>query len=201
MGKGSGERFSVKAGGDTYEMVDSLGMQQCQWIGKSVMDGVELQKFNAEALHDVMRSKASIAIAICCMKQNETRSQHAKLPWSEIVSRAADVNAELSPDEVLAFEVPFYRLLTPASVAMMLPGKVLGKMYEEMASDVLPLDLHSQTGSSAASSPSVMETSPSSVAFSPSGVQPSLSPISGAVSSERPSTEPSLAGSVSSSPG
>lgn len=196
MGKGSGERFSVKVGGDTYEMVDSLGMQQCQWIGKSVMDGVELQNFNAEALHDVMRSKASIAIAICCMKQNETRSQHAKLPWSEIVSRAADVNAELSPDEVLAFQVPFYRLLTPASVAMMLPGKVLGKMYEEMAGDVLPLDLHSQTGSSAASSPSPTAISPSSAPSSATGGRPSPSPISGVASSDGPLIMPSLAGAV-----
>lgn len=173
-------------GGISYRLVKQLGFRQCRWLGDSVLKGVELHKFKPAVLHDVVRLQGPLAMAICCLRDGETRNHHAKLPWSEIEARAEEFAAELSPDEVLAFEIPFYRLLTPAAVAIILEGRVMQVMYSEMdeSHQPPPSPAPGPTGSSGVSSPSAEATSPRSASSSANGDLLRPSRISDAVSSE-----------------
>lgn len=193
--------FKQTVGGACYAIVDSLSFQQCQWLGKSVFSGVDLDSFNAAVLHDVVRLDGHLAMAICCLRDGESKSQHARLSWEKIQERANDLKAELSPGEVLAFEVPFYMLLDPASVAVILSGKKVMALFQK---HVLEDDRERQSpapgadGSSGALSLSAEEMSPKSASSLPNGDQPTQSPISGVASNGNGSIAPSLAGSASS---
>lgn len=198
MSEQTGTDPSYVIAGVNYSLVPALGYQQCQWLGEHVLNGIDLQRLDPAILHDVIRTKGPLAMAICLLADGVTRAQHATLSWDAITARAREFAAELSPEEVLSFSVPFFLRLQPASVAVMIPGNTLKTLWDEANG---PSPAPSATGSSTASSPSVEETLHELLTSSPSGDRPSPSPISGDASSERPSIEPSLAGSVSSFPG
>ncbi len=172
-----------------YSIAKSLGYQQCQWLAAHVLTGADLLSLDAASLHDVICTKGPLVMAICLIEDGATRSQHNALSWETITARARQFAAELSPEEVIAFEVPFFLLLSPASIAVMTPGQMMQQLWHETST---PSPVPSGNGSSTVSSPSVEETSHELLTSSPNGDRPSPSPISVAASSAPPSTEPSL---------
>lgn len=184
-------------GGVVYRL-EPLSWQQNKWLGEHIFAGIDMQRLDYGTIHDLLREKGPLLMAICLIEDGQSRSQHSKLPWATVSQRAADFAAELTGEEVMLFGPRFFRYCRPGAMAMHVPGTVFRKMLEdEAARSAAP----GENGSSGASSPSVTETLPSSGPSSPTGDQPSPSPISGDASSDRPSTTPSSAGVASSCPG
>ena len=189
---------TYQIGEGTYRMPKGLSWQQNKWLGEHVFQGIDLQRLDYGTVHDLLREKGPLLMAICLVDVAHTRAEHSRLSWATLSSRADTFASELSGEEVALFGPHFFQSCQPGSMAMLMPGRQIQALVDTVSS---PSSVPGVDGLNGASSPSVTETLPSSTAFSPNGDQPSLSPISGAVSSERPSTEPSLAGSVSSSHG
>lgn len=185
-------------GDGSYRMPDGLSWQQNKWLGEHIFQGIDLQRLDYGTIHDLLREKGPLLMAICLVEDGKTRAEHSRLPWQTISQRAEQFAAELSGGEVAAFGPHFFQSCQPASMVMLMPGREVQAEFEALAKR---LGAAGSNGSSTASSPSATETSPSSGPSLPSGDQPSLIPISSVVSSDRPSTEASLAGSASSCPG
>ena len=191
-------KTEYQIGGCAYLLTEQLSYQQGKWLGQYVLNGIDLHRLDYATLHDVIRDKGPLAMAICLIDVGMTRTEHSRLSWQAISLRAELFAAELSMEEVLQFAGPFFRLCRPASMAMLMPGRVLLELMAELPA---PSPAPGETGSSGASSRSVEETLHDLLSSSPNGDRPSPSPISGDASSERSSTAPSLAGSASSFPG
>lgn len=187
-----------RIGGTSYCMPEGLSWQQNKWLGEQIFTGIDLQQLDYGTIHDLLREKGPLLMAICLVEEGQTRAQHSRLPWSTISQRAEHFAAELSGQEVAVFGPHFFQSCQPASMVMLMPGR---QMQAEFAALAKRLAADGSTGSSTVSSPSATATSPSSAPSSPSGDQPSQSPISSDASSDRLSTGPSLGGAASSSPG
>ncbi len=185
-------------GGVNYRMPDGLSWQQNKWLGEHIFQGVDLNRLDYGTIHDLLRDKGPLLMAICLVEDGKTRAEHSRLPWSTISQRADMFAAELSGGEVAAFGPHFFLSCQPDSMVMLMPGRQMQAEFEALAKR---LQSAGTNGSSTASSPSVTAISPSSAPSLLSGDQLNLSPISSAASSDRPSTEPSLAGAASKCPG
>lgn len=185
-------------GDGSYLMPDGLSWQQNKWLGEHIFNGIDLNQLDYGTIHDLLRDKGPLLMAICLLEAGQTRAQHSRLPWQTISQRAEQFAAELSGGEVAAFGPHFFQSCQPASMVMLMPGRQMQAEFEALAKR---LRAAGSDGSSTASSHSATETSPSSASSLPNGDQPSLSPISSGVSSDRSSTEPSLVGAASSCPG
>ena len=201
MAEQDGKPISAQAytiGGVDYHMPEGLSWQQNKWLGEHIFKDVDLNRLDYGAIHDLLREKGPLLMAICLVEDGQTRAEHSRLPWQTISQRAEQFAAELDGGEVAAFGPHFFQSCQPASMVMLMPGRQMQAEFEALAKR---LQSAGTSGSSTASSPSATETSPSSAASLPTGGQPSPSPISSGASSDRPSTEPSLAGVGSSCPG
>lgn len=189
------QQFEI--GGIGYRL-EPLSWQQNKWLGQYIFDGIDMQRLDYGTIHDLLREKGPLLMAICLIEQGQSRAEHSKLPWATVSRRADNFAAELTGEEVALFGPRFFRYCRPGSMAMLVPGTVFRKMLEdEAARSAAP----GANGLSAVSSPSATEILPSSGPSSSNGDQPSLSPISGDASSDRSSTTPSSAGVASSCPG
>lgn len=187
-----------RIGEGTYRMPKGLSWQQNKWLGEHVFQEIDLQRLDYGTVHDLLREKGPLLMAICLVDVKQTRAEHSRLTWESISLRADLFASELSGEEVALFGPHFFQSCQPGSMAMLMPGRQIQALVETVPP---PSSAPGVDGSSAVSSPSVTETSPSSTASLPSGDQPSLIPISNGVSSDKSSTAPSLVGSASSCPG
>ncbi len=185
-------------GGVCYQMPEGLSWQQNKWLGDHIFKDVDLNRLDYGTIHDLLRDKGPLLMAICLVEDGKTRAKHSRLSWQTISQRADMFAAELSGGEVAAFGPHFFQSCQPASMVMLMPGRQMQAEFEALAKR---LAAAGSNGSSIVSSLSATETSPSSAPSLLSGAQPSLIPISSAASSDRPSTEPSLAGAASNCPG
>ncbi len=189
---------TYRIGGTRYLMPDGLSWQQNKWLGEQIFTGIDLQQLDYGTIHDLLREKGPLLMAICLVEEGQTRAQHSRLPWATINQRAEQFAAELSGQEVAVFGPHFFQSCQPASMVMLMPGR---QMQAEFAALAKRLAAAGSSGSSTVSSPSATATSPSSAPSSPSGDPPSPSPISSDASSDKSSTGPSWGGAASSSPG
>ncbi|MBS0150453.1 MAG: hypothetical protein JSR31_05885 [Nitrospira sp.] len=185
-------------GGSGYVMPDGLSWQQNKWLGEHVFQEIDLQRLDYGTVHDLLREKGPLLMAICLVETGKTRAEHSRMTWAAISERADLFAAELSGEEVALFGPHFFQSCQPGSMAMLMPGRQIQALVEAVPP---PSSAPGADGSSGASSRSATETSPSSDASLPSGGLLTPSPISNAASSDRSSTAPSLGGSASSSPG
>ena len=185
-------------GDGSYRMPDGLSWQQNKWLGEHIFKGIDLNQLDYGTIHDLLRDKGPLMMAICLVDVGMTRAEHSRLSWQTISQRAEQFAAELSGQEVALFGPHFFQSCQPASMVMLMPGRQMQAEFEALAKR---LAAGGSNGSSTVSSPSATETSPSSPPSLPSGDQPSLIPISNGASSDRSSTAPSLVGAASSSPG
>lgn len=192
-----GERVYI-IGGQTYRMPEGLSWQQNKWLGEHIFKEIDLHRLDYGTIHDLLREKGPLLMAICLVDVGQTRTEHSRLSWAAISRRADEFAAELSGQEVALFGPHFFQFCQPASMVMLMPGRQMQAEFEALAAR---LRATGDSGSSTVSSPSVTETSPSSAASSPSGDRLNPSPISSGASSDGSSTAPSSAGAASSSPG
>lgn len=179
-------------GGVTYRLVEKLGYQQCRWLGQTVLKGIDLHRLTYAIAHDVVREQGPLVMAICLVPLGSTRHAHARLTLEEIHARAELFAAEMDPEAVMAFTIPFFQLLGPASVFLLTPGTVIQGLYlaESNSPPAVASPAPGPSGSSAVLSSSVEETLPKSSGSSPTGDRPTLIPIFGGASNGRPLTSP-----------
>lgn len=193
-----GSEREYRIGDGSYRMPNGLSWQQNKWLGEHIFKGIDLNQLDYGTIHDLLREKGPLMMAICLVDVGMTRAQHSALSWQTISQRAEQFAAELSGGEVAAFGPHFFQSCQPASMVMLMPGRQVQAEFEALAQR---LSVAGSNGSSIVSSPSVTETSPSSAPSLPNGDQPSRSPISSDASSDRSSTAPSLVGAASNCPG
>ena len=187
-----------RIGDGSYRMPEGLSWQQNKWLGEHIFKGIDLNQLDYGTIHDLLRDKGPLMMAICLVDVGMTRAQHSTLSWQTISQRAEQFAAELSGGEVAAFGPHFFQSCQPASMVMLMPGRQVQAEFEALAKR---LAAGGSNGSSTASLHSATATSPSSGPSLPNGDRLSPSPISGDASSDRSSTAPSLAGAGSSCPG
>lgn len=187
---------TYQIGGKRYRL-EPLSWQQNKWLGEHIFKGLDMQTLNYAVIHDLLREKGPLFMAICLLAEGQTRLQHAKQPFAAIQSLAQEIAGELTGGEVALFGPHFFRSNQPDQMAMLVDGKTLQKHFEDLARSLAP----GETGSNAASSPSVTETSPELPASSPSGDPLIQIRTSSDALSDAPSISPSLVGSASRSPG
>lgn len=185
-------------GGNEYRL-EPLSWQQHKWLADHIFAGIDMHRLDYPTIHDLLREKGPLFMAICLIGVGLTRAEHSRQPWPTITKHADQFAAEVTGAEVAAFGMDFFRscLGSPGTMAMLNTGKAMQEVFEELRLSHAP----GATGSSEASSVSAGETSPSSPPFLANGGQPNQTPISGDVSSVKPSIAPSLAGAGSSSHG
>lgn len=181
-----------------YRMPKSLSWQQNKWLGDHIFNGVDLNQLDYGTIHDLLREKGPLMMAICLVEEGKTRTEHSMLDFLEISGRAICFAADLSGEEVALFGPHFFQSCQPASMVMLMPGRQMQAEFEALAKQ---FRASGGTGSSTVSSHSATETSPSSAPSVPNGGLPSPSRISGDASSDKSSTAPSLVGAASSFPG
>lgn len=174
-----------------YRMPDGLSWQQNKWLGEHIFKGIDLNQIDYGTIHDLLREKGPLLMAICLVEDGKTRVEHSKLPWATISQRAEQFAAELSGQEVALFGPHFFQSCQPASMVMLMPGRQMQAEFEALAKRVAAAG---SNGSSTASLPSATETSLSSQESLSNGDRLILIPISSDALSDRPLTEPSSAG-------
>lgn len=182
-------------GGKTYRL-EPLSWQQNKWLGEHIFTGLDMQALDYAAVHDLLREKGPLMMAICLLPEGQSRKDQAKQPFSVIHALAEEFAGELTGGEVGLFGPHFFRCCRPDQMAMLVPGKVLQAEFVKLAQSPAP----GASGSSAASSPLPTEMLPGSSPSSPDGDQLIQIHSSSAASSEPASIAPSLAGSASSCP-
>lgn len=190
---------TYQIGGGEYRL-EPLSWQQNKWLADHIFKDIDMQRLDYATMHDLLREKGPLFMAICLIDAGHTRGFHSRLSFKVIQERAELFAGELTGGEVALFGPHFFRFCRPDQMAMLIPGKVLQAEFQKLAeaaqSEALPSPALGANGSSGASLRSVEETLHEFLSSSPSGGQPSPSPISGDVSSATPSTAPSLAGSA-----
>jgi hypothetical protein len=183
-------------GGVTYRL-GLLSWQQNKWLGEHIFNGLDMQALDYGAVHDLLREKGPLFMAICLLPEGQDRKAHSSQPFSVIQARAQAFAGELTGGEVALFGPHFFQANPPSQMAMLVSGKTLQRQFEQLAQSLAP----GANGSSAASSPSPVATSPSSELSAPSSDR--LIPIhsSSDVLSISPPSAASLDSAALSSPG
>lgn len=184
--------YEYTIGGVSYRLLP-LSWQQNKWLADYIFKDIDMHRLQYGVVHDLLRDKGALFMAICLVDVGMSRSEHSRLAWKDIAGRAETFAAELTGEEVARFGPHFFSLClgSPMQMAMLMPGKVMQLEMERAAEQGPPSAAPGATGSSAASSASAEATSPSSPSSLPIGDQATVSPISSDASSGRPSTEPS----------
>ena len=178
---------TYQIGGVTYRL-EPLSWQQNKWLGEHIFKGVDMVALDYGVIHDLLREKGPLFMAICLLPEGTDRAAHSRQPWRAIEERAQAFAGELTGGEVALFGPHFFTCNRPDQMAMLLEGKVLQRTFEGLAQSLAP----GASGLSAASMPSPMATSPSGPPSSPDSDQPTPSPRSGDVSSGAGLISPSL---------
>lgn len=190
---------NYQIGGSEYRL-EPLSWQQNKWLADHIFKDIDMQRLDYAAVHDLLRERGPLFMAISLIDAAHTRAEHSRLSFKSIQDRAEVFAGELTGGEVALFGPHFFRYCRPDQMAMLIPGKVLQAEFQKLAeaaqAEAAPSHAPGGSGSSGASSRSVEETLHEFLSSSPNGGPPSPSPISGAASSETSSTAPSLAGSV-----
>lgn len=179
--------ITYQIGGVTYRL-EPLSWQQTKWLGEHIFNGVDMQALEYSVIHDLLREKGPLFMAICLLPAGTDRKTHSMQPFRAIEARALEFAGELSGGEVALFGPHFFRSSRPDHLAMLVEGKVFQRKVDELLQSRAP----GASGSSAASSPSPMAISPSSDPSSPSSGLVIPSPISSDGSSGDSATSPSL---------
>ena len=187
---------TYQIGGVRYRL-EPLSWQQNKWLGEHLFGAIDMQALDYAVIHDLLREKGPLLMAICLLADGEDRRTHSMKPFSAIQERAQAFAGDLTGGEVALFGPHFFRSNTPAQMAMLISGKVLQRQLERLAQSPAPGD----SGLSSVSSPLPMATLPSSEPSLPSGDQPTLSRSCSVASSDAPWTVPSSDGSACSCPG
>lgn len=184
-------------GGVTYRM-EPLSWQQNKWLGEHIFHGLDLQILDYAVVHDLLREKGPLFMAICLLAEGQTRKEQAKQPFSAIVGLAQDFAGELTGGEVALFGPHFFSFNPPSQLAMLVSGRVLVQQFTRTDA---PSPAPGTNGLPEASSHSATEMSPESGPSSPSGDPLIQIHSSSAVSSDAPSILPSSDGLALSSHG
>lgn len=190
--------------GDGRYRLEPLSWQQNKWLAEHIFRDIDMQRLDYATVHDLLREKAPLFMAICLIDIGMSRSEHSRLSWKSISERAEMFAAELTGEEVVRFGPHFFYVCraSMAQTAMLLPGRIMQQQMEAAAAEMATQPpAPGAAGSNTVSSPSAEEMSPRSQPSSPSGGQPTASPTSSDVSNGIPSIEPSSVGSGSNSHG
>lgn len=190
----SGRTYRI--GGVEYRL-EPLSWQQNKWLGESIFNGLDMQALNYAVVHDLLREKGPLFMAICLIPEGQDRTAHSRQPFTVIQDRAQAFAGELTGGEVALFGPHFFYANRPDQMAMLVPGRVLQAHLEAAGSGPAP----GANGSSRASSPSPVAMSLSSEPSAPSSAP--LIPIrsSNDALSTSPPSAASLASAGSSCPG
>lgn len=163
---------TYQIGGVRYRL-EPLSWQQNKWLGEHIFGGIDMQALDYGAVHDLLRDKGPLFMAICLVAEGEDRKQHSSQPFTAIQARAQAFAGELTGGEVAQFGPHFFRSNPPSQMAMLVSGRVLQRQLDQLAQSLAP----GANGSSAVSSPSPAATSPSSEPSAPSSGPRSPIPI------------------------
>lgn len=150
-------------GGVTYRL-EPLSWQQNKWLGEHIFNGLDMQALDYGAVHDLLREKGPLFMAICLLPEGQDRKAHSSQPFSVIQARGQAFAGELTGGEVALFGPHFFRANPPSQMAMLVSGTVLQRQLDQLAQSRAP----GVSGSNAASLPSPAATSPSSESSAPS---------------------------------
>ncbi len=182
--------------------LEPLSWQQQQWLGESVFKDADIAAIDYGAIHDMGRTRGPLFMAICLLREGQTRKEKSLQPWREILALAEEFRGELSGMEVASFCTHFFFCCQPGQMAMLVPGRAMQQLFVEAATKTADaLAAPGGTGSSTASSPLPAAISASSVVFDPSGARLNQSPICDDALSMSPPSVPSLVSVESGSPG
>lgn len=193
---GSKMETTYQIGGVRYRL-EPLSWQQNKWLGEHLFGAIDMQALDYGVIHDLLREKGPLLMAICLLADGEDRRAHSMKPFSAIQERAQAFAGELTGGEVALFGPHFFRSNPPAQMAMLISGKVLQRQLEQLARSLAP----GESGSMPVSSPLPMATLPSFEPSLPSGDQPTRSRSCSVGLNDVPLTAPSSDGSACSCPG
>lgn len=148
---------TYQIGGVTYRL-EPLSWQQNKWLGDHIFNGLDVQALDYGVVHDLLREKGPLFMAICVIPEGQDRKAHSCQPFSVIQARAQAFAGELTGGEVALFGPHFFQANPPSQMAMLVSGTVLQRQLDQLVQSLAP----GANGSSAASSPSPAATSPSS---------------------------------------
>lgn len=155
--------------------LEPLSWQQQQWLGEYVFKDTDVAAIDYGAIHDFGRKLGPLFMAICLIREGQTRKEKSLQPWREILALAEEFRGELSGMEVASFCTHFFFFCQPGHMAMLVPGRAMQRLFVEAATrQAEALAVPGGNGSSTVLSPSVTETSPSSGSSDPSGGLTSL---------------------------
>ena len=181
-----------RIGQATYHL-EPLSWQQVKWLSDHIFQDLEMSQLDYAHVHDVLREKGPLLMAICLIEDGWSRGAHSRIPFADILKRAELFAGELTGGEVALFGVHFFRSCRPDQVGLLMPGRVLReearKLVASPAEPALPpSESPGPSGSSGVSSPSAEAMSPSLTSSSASGALLNPSPISVGASNGKPST-------------
>lgn len=177
---------TYQVAGVTYRL-EPLSWQQNKWLGEHIFNGIDMAALDYSVIHDVLREKGPLFMAICLLAEGQSRAQQAQQPFAAIQTLARSFAGELTGGEVGLFGPHFFRFCRPDQLAMLVPGRVLQAAFATLA----PSDANGVSGSSTVSSSSPTAISPSSTPSSPDGDPLSLNRSFSEASSAAPLTAPS----------
>lgn len=175
-------------GGVTYRL-EHLSWQQTKWLGEHIFCGVDMTALEYSVIHDLLREKGPLFMAICLLPEGTDRKTHSMQPFRAIEARAQAFAGELSGGEVALFGPHFFRCSRPDQMAMLVEGRVFQRQVDALLQSRAP----GANGSSGVSSSSPTAISPSAASSWPSLDPSSQSPRSSVESSDDSVTSPSLA--------
>ena len=187
---------TYRIGGVTYRL-EPQSWQQNKWLGEHIFTDLDMMALDYAAVHDLLREKGPLLMAITLLAEGQTRQAHAEQPFSAIQALARTFAGELTGGEVALFGPHFFRFCQPDQMALLIRGRTFQNHIDALAQSLAP----GGNGSSTVSSPSPAAISPSSAPSSPSSDPLIQIHSSSDASNAGTSTAPSLAGSASSCPG
>lgn len=153
--------------GEALYRLEPLSWMQNKWLGEHIFRDIDLAALDYGTIHDLLRDRGPLFMAICLIPHETTRADHSRLPWEALQKRAEDFAVTLTGEEVARFGPRFFYSNPPSQLSMLLTGKRLMAQI-----NATPSPAPGDSGSSGALSPLPMATSPSSEPSPLSGDQP-----------------------------
>lgn len=179
--------------GVQYRM-ERLSFQQAQWMGEHVLHDVNLGELDELHVHELLRQRGHLLLAIALIPVGQTRKQKAEQPWPAIAELARSL-ASCPVEDVRAAGRDFFFSHPLVSLIGMLSGAQIRALREQALASAIA------SGSPNVSSCSATATSPSSEPSSPSGDRTSANAICSDGPSIAPPSGPSSDSAASSCPG
>lgn len=190
-------------GGQRYRL-EPLSWQQQQWLGESVFKDADVGAIDYGAIHDLGRAHGPLFMAICLLREGQTRKEKSLQSWRDILALAEEFRGELTGMEVASFCTHFFFFCQPSQLAMLMPGRMMQQLFLEearRAESASGQPSSGDDGSRTVSLPSPTGILPDSRSSDPNSAPPSPGRISGADLSLSPPSAPSLVSAGSGSPG